>query len=137
MQLLGRINIEDISRDSIHARAREYKGPRQILFGNSLSGEGEHRTMNATSYSDTEDIVALDDQIYIFHRNIIEQGGFASLSNEELMLYYLKDNELLCWEHEWTHSNCWKARNIKLNVIGINMIFERSNTYRKSGNINM
>jgi len=135
--LFDKLDIMELSTDSIHARAREYRGPRQILFGNSVYGEGEHRSINASSYSDTEDIVALDDQIYIFHRNIIEQGAFSSLSPEELMLYYVKDSEVLSWEHEWTHSKCWKSRNIKLNVIGINMIFERSNTYRKSGNINM
>jgi hypothetical protein len=137
IQLLEKINITDLSTDYIHARAREYIGPRQILFGNSVHGEGEHQTLNSSYYSDTEDIVALDDQIYIFHRNIIENGGFSSLSSEELMNYYTKGNEFLPWHHEWTHSKCWKTRNIKLNVIGINMIFKRDGIFRKSGHINM
>ena len=137
IQLLDKINIIDLSTEYIHARAREYIGPRQILYGNSVHVEGEHKTINSSYYSHTEDIVALDDQLYIFHRNIIEKGGFSALSSEELMKYYMKGNLFLPWDHEWTHSTCWKSRNIKLNVIGINMIFKRDTIFRKSGHINM
>jgi hypothetical protein len=130
IQLFAKIDIDTLSNDCIHARAREYRGPRRILYGNSLSGEGEHNSVNASFYSDIEDIIALDDQIYIFHRNIIDMGGFVPFQTNEL-------------EREWIHSNCWKSRGIKLNVIGINAILTRKDKdgipymYMKSGNINM
>ena len=130
IQLLTKIDIDTLSTDCIHARAREYRGPRRIVYGNSVSGEGEHSSINASFYSDKEDIIALDDQIYLFHRNIIDMGGFVPFKTNEL-------------EREWFHSNCWKSRGIKLNVIGVDVIFTRKNekgdptAYRKSGNINM
>ena len=132
IELLSKIDIETLSTDHIHARAREYRGPRQILFGNSLSGEGEHNHINDSTYSNIEDILTLDDQVYLFHKNIIDLGGFSPFKS---LLGEL--------EREWTHLHCWRSRDIKMNIIGIDAIFKRNNTdgntyaYRKSGNINI
>jgi len=143
IQLVSKINIDTLSTDCIHARAREYRGPRKILFGNSVAGEGEFIGINESFYSDTEEIIALDDQIYLFHRNIIDMGAFVSCTSDEILQYCRRGSDILNWEHEWTHSNCWKSRGIKLNVIGIDLMFTRNNeegisyNYRRSGNINI
>jgi hypothetical protein len=135
IQLNRAVDLSSLSLNSIHARAREYRGPKRILFGNSVGGTGYNKGYKASTYSEKEELVALDDQFYIFHRTVIELGAFVPFIPEDVAEWYIPDNNKQ--EHEWVHSNCWKSRNIHLNVIGIDILFERtSDIYAASGNIN-
>jgi hypothetical protein len=106
-----------------------------VLFGNSVGGTGYNKGYKASTYSEKEELVALDDQFYIFHRTVIEIGAFVPFIPEDVAEWYTPDNNKQ--EHEWVHSNCWKSRNIHLNVIGIDILFERRyDIYAASGNLN-
>ena len=63
--------------------------------------------------------------IYIFHKNIIQKGAFEKIPPTP------PDTN----ENEWFHSNIFTERNIKMNVIGINMYNTKLEVY--SGNINI
>ena len=136
LELRSKINLDKLCKLSIHARAREYKGPKKILFGNSVSGIGEYKQYNDSSYSNTEDIVVLDDMMYIFHRNVIDMGAFKPI--EYNIEWYKRDTNVYEWEHEWFHSKCFKARNINLIPISINLVLKRSKyVFMESGHINI
>ena len=113
---------------SINARLRSYKGPRIIEYGSSIGGEGcwkEHGI--DIEYSDIESRLILDDIIYIFHRNVIDIGGFSELSDE----YTEKRQD------EWLHTEVWKSRLISLNPIRLYLKLLRDDVYAYSGNVNI
>jgi len=132
MKLNQPINFNKLLINSINARAREYKGPKSVYFGSSLDTK-----YNTSNYGTTETIKVLDDQIFIFHKSILNK--FQYIANLPDNFYITSNYRLLKYEHEWFHTNYWKICNINLNIIGI--YAELLDTYRqiryKSGNINI
>ena len=120
VRLLESIDFFNLSKDAIHARARVYYGPIEIKYGMSVNGAGIWRNIGECYYFPEEKYIILDDMVYIFHKNIAK-NAFIKLKETAK-------------ENEWFHSKIFKERNIKLNVIGINLIFTKNNTY--SGHIN-
>jgi hypothetical protein len=116
-------SFDKLSVNSINARARTYYGPKHILYGCSIGGlKGGHSDLNDCYYDRNEHNIALDDHIYIFNKNTIDNGAFDTF----------KEN-IDIPENEPFHSKIWKDRNIPLNVIGINMVLQKYNAY--SGHI--
>lgn len=119
IELLDKIDFDVLCKDSINARARKYNGPLKIRYGSSIGGIGTFGNKNqfnetngdgSIKYTETETLVILDDIIYIFHKNVINQGAFSKIVINQ-------------HENEWFHTSTWKHRNIKFNVIGINCLF--------------
>jgi hypothetical protein len=121
MKLLQQFNFNELSESAINARAREYMGPKKIKYGCSVNGEGPLRNIGDVYYNENEQHVCLDEIVYIFNRKIID--NFICKPIEDCLI-----------QNEPFHSNTWKARNIELNVIGINFLNTKYNIY--SGNIN-
>jgi hypothetical protein len=121
-KLLQPINFELFSDNAINARARVYRGPKQIKYGLS-TGVGCWETIKDCSIQPHETEVILDEGLIIFHNNIIQLNAFGKIPNNLIV------------ENEWIHSMCWKSRNIKLNVIGINLVLTDYNA--GSGDVNM
>jgi hypothetical protein len=122
VKLLEPIDFDKIDKYAINARARVYYGNRVIKYGNSVGGAGIWKDMCECYYFDNEHLVVLDDMLYIFHKNVVKRGAFNKLVNEKEK------------QNEWFHTQVFDERNIKLNVIGINLIFTKNDTY--SGDIN-
>ena len=121
IRLLEQINFDILCDKSINARARVYRGPKKIKYGMSVNGEGVWNNIGDCFYDDVEKTVMLDDQLYIFHNNVIQLGAFeTNMANER--------------EIEITQSRIWKERNIKLNVVGIYLEFTKFNVF--SGDLN-
>jgi len=120
--------------DAINARARIYIGPKQIKYGSSIGGKGGFEAVKGCSYDDIEREIILDDQLYIFHHNIITRGGFSLFEPGNVHEWYVVNGIYHGYDHEWTHSNCWKSRNIPLNVVGLNVCFTKIDAY--SGDLN-
>lgn len=92
----------------INARVRMYTGPKSIPYGMSIE--------LPTILSETESFVEMDDQIYIFHKNLIDAGGFSQIEAY---------NNILHIEHEPVHTAFWNERGIPFNIISINALFMR------------
>lgn len=125
IKLLNNIDFNILSKDAINGRARFYKGRKRIKYGNSVPvpGEGCSKNYNDSShYVDCEDNIILDDMFYIFHKNSIQNGAFNKIPQVPR-------------EAETEHSNMYSTRNIKMNVIGINLCNTKYQTC--SGHINM
>jgi hypothetical protein len=122
VKLLEPLNFNIMSDNAINARARVYTGPKQIQYGCSVNGEGIWKNVGDCHYDAREKIVLLDDMIYVFHNNIIINGGFNFINYNER-------------QTEWYQSKNWIHNKIKLNVVGINLECTKYNTF--SGNINM
>jgi hypothetical protein len=120
IRLIEPINLNILSEHAINARAREYYGPRTIINGMSVGGKGLWNYIKAYKYDKYEHNIVLDDQLFLFHSNIVNIGAFNKVNIK-------KDNE-------WCQNNVFKSRNIPLNVIGINVELSKYNTF--SGNIN-
>jgi len=121
--LIENIPFDKLSVNSINARARTYYGPKHILYGCSIGGiQGGHSDLNDCYYDKYEHDIILDDHIYIFNKNTIDNGAFNRF----------KEN-IDIPENEPFHSKIWKDRNISFNVIGINMVLQKYNAY--SGHI--
>ena len=133
VRLLQPIQLDSLSHDAIHARARVYCGPKEIQYGNSVNGKGIWDNIGECYYSDVERTVVLDDMLYIFHNDVIKLGAFAKLKNEDSMQTQWFRSRVTI-QNEWFHTQVFNERNIKLNVIGIDLIFTKNNTY--SGDIN-
>lgn len=123
LRLLEPINFELLSDMSINARARVYTGPKKIKYGMSVNGIGGWQNVGDCFFDNNERSIILDDQIFIFHKNIIKQGGFDKIYNP-----YER-------ETEWIQTTTWQERNIHLNIIGINVENTKYNTF--SGDVNM
>lgn len=133
VRLLQSIDFSKLSKDAIHARARVYFGPKKIQYGMSVNGAGIWNDIGDCYYHDIECNVVLDDMLYIFHNDIIKLGAFNKLKSEESVQTKWFHSRVIR-QNEWFHSHVFNERNINLNVIGINLIFTKNNTY--SGDIN-
>lgn len=142
IKLLEPINFASLNEMAINSRARKYIGPKKIKFGMSINGKGGWGHLGDCHYDDIEKLVIPDDSIFIFHNNLVKKGAFDSFNDDEF--YNMKNNlknEIVkneCigyerWiyggENEWFGLIFYSHRNIHLNVIGINMIFEKCNAY--------
>ena len=123
VKLLDTILIDSLSKDAINARDRVYHGPRKIKYGISVNGGGFWKNIGDCHYSDSEHDIILDDQIYIFHNNVVQKNAF-----EKIPISYNLENE-------YVHREIFNQRNIQFNVIGINSYFTRFRSI--SGDINM
>jgi len=123
--LLDQLNFDDFLENSINARTRVYRGPKKILYGSSLGGEGIWKHEKGFFYSDKEEEIIPDDHIYIFHHNIIELDGFKQTEPYPIIN-----------ENEWIHKYQWNKYNIPINPIGINMNFTKYG-HSYSGHINI
>lgn len=108
IKLLEPINFDVLSDNAINARARVYKGPKKIKYGMSVNGPGYWAHIGDCYYNDIEqeDEIVIDDMFYIFHNNLIKNGGFNKINSDVI-------------QNEWFHTRIWKERNINLNIIGI------------------
>jgi len=122
VKLLQQINFDNLVKDAVNARARVYRGPKFIKYGMSVNGKGIHENVGHCWYENEENEIILDDCLFIFNHNIIEKGGFRP---------FLK----IVHENEWVQTYCWLERNIKLNVIGVNLVVTKNPSY--SGDVNM
>jgi len=120
--LFDNIPLHQLSVNSINARARTYYGPKRILYGCSIGGKGSHSNLNDCYYATYEHDIVLDDHIYIFDKNTIDNGAFD-----------IFEENMAIPENEPLHSKIWNNRNIPLNVIGINMVMQKYNAH--SGHI--
>lgn len=123
IKLLEQINFDLLSKNAINARARVYRGPKKIQYGMSINGVGCWKYIGDCYYDDVEKEVILDDQIFIFHKNIVELGAFDKIE------------PIMGWQHEWAQTKIFNDRKIPLNVIGIYVNLTKYTAY--SGNINM
>ena len=105
-------NPKNCDKDSINARAREYEGPRKGKYMCSVGGDGTHKNVKGCNNTNIKEKIVLDDQVYMFHKNIIDKGGFDSINNDEER------------QDEWFHTKIWSERRIHLNVIPLNMKFK-------------
>ena len=107
---------------SINARARKYTGPKRIQYGLSVE--------LPTIFSETESLVEMDDQIFIFHKNLIDKGGFSGIE-----LYHNK----ITVENETVQTAFWNEIGVSFNIIPINALFMRDISWigYRSGNINI
>lgn len=122
LKLLENINFDLLSENAVNARARVYFGPKRIKYGMSTI-EGECR------YHDIEHNVRLDDQLFIFHKNVLQNGAFDKIEVGSVTGWWGTN------ENEWVHSIVFESRNIPLNVIGINLEFTREKKFSADLNI--
>ena len=123
IKLLDNIDFHMLPDNAINARARVYNGPRKIKYGMSVNGEGIWKNVGDCDYADNEHNIILDDMLYIFHKNIIQNNAFEKIPTS------------ISCENEWGHTDVFNERKIRLNVIGINLCFTKYDCF--SGNINM
>jgi len=133
VRLLQPIDFTKLKNDTIYARARVYCGPRKIQYGMSVNGKGIWENIGDCYYSDVESNLVLDDMLYIFHNDVVKLGAFNKLKNEEF-IQTKWFHSIVTRQNEWFHSQVFNERNIKMDIIGINLIFTKNNTY--SGDIN-
>ncbi len=134
IQLLEPILFHKMVDNAINARARVYRGPKKIQYGMSINGEGPHKYVGDCHFNIIENEIVLDDQFYIFNKKCVDAGAF-NVFKLNIIEWYDPRNGNYKSQNEWFHTNCWKSRNIPLNVIGINLNFMKINQF--SGNINM
>ena len=122
MYLLNPIDFKNLCVMSINSRARKYIGPKSIKYGMSID--------LPSGFSESETFVEVDDQIYIFHKNVIDKGGFSGIE--------LYDNKITI-ENETVHTEFWNLRGISFNIVPINALFMRDTSWigYQSGNINI
>ena len=130
------INFETLPKDAVSARAREYAGPFTGKYSCSVGGEGSFKDIKACLYKPELEKLVLDSNDYVFHKTVVEKGGFAKITQEE------KDWEKSTGrnnEDEWFFDNIMVSRNIKKNIIGINLRFTRKsrNQFWNSGDVKL
>jgi hypothetical protein len=120
--LVEPFDFESLCPMSINARARIYNGPRTIPYGMSIE--------LASTFRETESDILIDDQIYIFHKNVIDKGGFSEIH---------KYNNIYTIENETVHTGFWNERGIPFNIVSINALFFRDANSMgfPSGHINL
>jgi hypothetical protein len=139
VQIFSRIDFEYLPKNTISARVREYLGPKKIMYGNSTSGPGWNQSINDCKFSEKEENIVLDDQLYVFDKEVIKSNAFDIFDPKEKIHYFKRCDGSLHpnGEHEWVHTNLWKERKINLNLIGIQLKLQYSNGgYMSSGNVN-
>lgn len=140
-KLLESINFDLLDENSINCRARVYIGPKKVINGNTCGGKGKWNTIKSCKFSENEETFIIEDTIWIFHNNVINMGGFDKLKSK--FPSHKQDNYSIGYEEtfdennepEWKYTVLFKSRNIKFNLIGINVLNEKHNTL--SGNINI
>jgi hypothetical protein len=115
IKLLENINFDILSENAINARARLYNGPSKIMYGMSINGVGLWKNVGDYKYDDTEHDIILDDMLYIFHHNIIQNNGFEKIDQINVS----NAARIGPGQHEWLHTEIFNTRKIPLNVIGI------------------
>ena len=123
LKLLENINFDLLCENAINARARVYFGPKKIKFGMSIH-------LPECYYDDNEHNIILDDQLYIFHKNVVEKGAFDKIEAGSIRGWWGTI------ENEWVHSIVFESRNIPINIIGINLEFTRDNSFSADLNMN-
>lgn len=123
IKLFDNIDFSMLPDNAINARARAYTGPRKIEYGMSINGEGIWKNVGECHYADYEKKISIDDMLYIFHKNIVQNNAF------EIIPISIQK------EDEWFHTCVFNQRKIRLNVIGINLCITTYGCF--SGNINM
>jgi len=115
------IDFKNLPKDAVSARAREYIGPYKGKYSCSVGGEGEgsHSIIKACFFNKENKKLLLDDIVYIFHKTVIEAGGFSEITQEEPP----RPDET--GENEWYFTRILTTRSIKLNIVGIDMLFTR------------
>jgi hypothetical protein len=109
-KLLEPIQFGLLLDNAINARARVYRGPKKIKYGCSVNGEGQWKDVGDVFFDEEEKEIVLDEQIYVFHKNVINNGGFEPVEDDNTH------------QHEWFHNRIWLSRGISFNLIGINTI---------------
>jgi hypothetical protein len=79
-------DIKKFNKDAINARAREYEGSYKGKYACSVGGNGDHKNVKACFNNNKEKIV-LDDQIYIFHKNIKVDTMYLSKGFSDTLKY--------------------------------------------------
>ena len=123
LKLLENINFDLLCENAINARSRVYFGPKKIKYGMSINLREFH-------YDDNEHNVIVDDQLYIFHKNVVEKGAFDKIEAGSIRGWWGTI------ENEWVHSIVFESRNIPINIIGINLEFTRDNSFSADLNMN-
>ena len=77
------INFNNLPTDAISARAREYVGPYREKFSCSVGGEGTLKNIKACVYKAVLEKLVLDSNDYVFHRTVIENGGFVPITDKD------------------------------------------------------
>jgi hypothetical protein len=119
IKLKQEISFNNLSITSINARARCYKGPRRIKYGNSVGNDYKH--LNNCSYGFMEKDIVLDEQIFIFHKTILNKFKNIPEDINDLWFFITNYNYSYKTQHEWFHDKYWRSCNINLNIIGINI----------------
>jgi hypothetical protein len=137
IRILSSINFDILSTTKINARARVYRGPRQIQYGCSVSKDGIWKDHYECFYDPDEKELILDDIFYIFHRNVIDANGFEPIDygipGYNGWFHYI--DESFRSENEWFHTKAWKYSKIELNIIGINIELTKHGVF--SGHVNI
>jgi len=104
------VTFDNLSKDAINARCRAYTGSKRIPFGASLGGVWQGAYADSIKYHPEHEHIILDDQMYIFHRNVFEQG-MCSPPVEQGQC------------NEWCHAVHWVKNGIKVNPVGFELNF--------------
>jgi hypothetical protein len=125
------IDFKNLPKDAVSARAREYTGPFQGKHSCSVGGEGSFSHIKACFFNKEQQKLSIDDNVYVFHKTTVDNGGFSQITEGELP----RPGEE--GEHEWYFSRVLTARGINLNIIGIDMLFTRKSRGESiySGNV--
>ena len=123
IKLLENINFEILSDNAINARARRYYGPKKIKYGMSVGGKGKWENIKESFFRESNESILLDDMMFLFHHNVINQNAFDKIIPEE----------------EGGGEECkadaiYTDRKILTNVIGINLENTKHNVF--SGDLN-
>ena len=129
------INFESLPKDAVSARAREYMGPFTGKYSCSVGGEGSFKHVKACFYKTDLEKLVLDSNDYIFHKTVVENGGFSKITQDEKEW---EKSTGIHNENEWFFDHIMVSRNIKKNIIDIKLKFTRKSTNQvlSSGDIN-
>lgn len=120
INLLEQIDFNLLSQNSINCRMRNYTGPLHIPNGCVINGEGFWKNEEKACYfNEIELEKRMDDQIYIFHKNVINMGAFDIITSQDNNCHINSGNH----ENESFHTALFNKRGIKINPIGINVFF--------------
>ena len=135
IKLLEQLDFDSFCPNSINARARVYNGPLKVKNGAAVGGDGYLNYVHAVHYSPELKEIILDDMLYIFHRNLVEKGMFAPITEEERGQ---KEWYIGSWnQHEWFHTGVWKHRQIPFNLTPLYVNFGHSSRNAISANLNL
>jgi len=135
VKLLEQLDFDSFCPNSINARARVYNGPLQIKHGAAVGGDGYLDYVHAFHYSPELKEIILDEMLFIFHRNLVEKGKFAPITDEErdTKEWYIGSPG----QHEWFHTGVWKHRQIPFNLTSLYVDFTHSGRHCISANLNL